>query len=69
MYQRPERPSRFDGFEPFEPHGENRSNGLNGTHHPVSRVRYRSADDSDRRPEYRSRSRASRQAETWEYDA
>ncbi|MGH3674564.1 MAG: DUF6542 domain-containing protein [Mycobacterium sp.] len=66
-YQRPERRSRFDGFEPFEPHGESGSN--NGTHHPVSRVRYRGGDDSDRRPEYRTRPRASRQAEAWEYDA
>ena len=71
-YQRPDRHSRFDGFEPFEPHGTDGSNGLgslNGTHHPISRVRYRGADDGDQRPEYRSRPRASRhQAETSEYD-
>lgn len=71
-YQRPDRHSRFDGFEPFEPHGTNGSNGsgsLNGTHHPISRVRYRGADDGDQRPEYRSRPRASRhQAEASEYD-
>ena len=45
-YQRPDRHSRFDGFEPFEPQGTKGSNGrgsLNGTHHPVSRVRYRGA--------------------------
>ena len=65
-YQRPERHSRFDGFEPFEPHG---TNGSNGTHHPISRVRYRGADDGDQRSEYRSRPRSSRhQAEAWEYD-
>lgn len=74
-YQRPERHSRFDGFEPFEPHGTNGSNGSNGngarngTHHPVSRVRYRGADDGDQNPQYRVRPRAAKhQAETWEYD-
>ena len=71
-YQRPDRHSRFDGFEPFEPHGTSGSNGsgsLNGTHHPISRVRYRGADDGDQRPEYRSRPRTSRhQADAWEYD-
>jgi hypothetical protein len=66
-YQRPERRSRFDDFEPFEPHGDSGSNGVNGTHHPVSRVRYRSADDGDGRPEYRT-PRSARQAEAWEYD-
>ena len=77
-YQRPDRHSRFDGFEPFEPHGTNGSNGssgnngsLNGTHHPVSRVRYRGADDGDQRSQYRARPRASKakhQADAWEYD-
>ena len=65
-YQRPDRHSRFDGFEPFEPHG---TNGSNGTHHPISRVRYRGADDGDQRPEYRSRRRTSRHhADASEYD-
>jgi hypothetical protein len=67
-YQRPERRSRYEDFDPFEPHDDTGSNGVNGTHHPVSRVRYRSADDSDRRPDYRTRPRASRRAEAWEYD-
>ena len=71
-YQRPDRHSRFDGFEPFEPHGTSGSNGsgsLNGTHHPISRVRYRGADDGDQRPEYRSRPRTSRhRADAREYD-
>lgn len=74
-YQRPERHTRFDGFEPFEPHGTNGngsngngSNG-NGTHHPVSRVRYRGADEGEQRPQYRARPRTSKhQAEAWEYD-
>ena len=71
-YQRPDRHSRFDGFEPFEPHGTSGSNGsgsLNGSHHPISRVRYRGADDGDQRTEYRRRPRTPRhQADAWEYD-
>ncbi len=70
-YQRPDRHSRFDGFEPFEPHGTNGSNGngSNGSHHPISRVRYRGADEGDQRPQYRARPRtAKHRAEAWEYD-
>jgi hypothetical protein len=67
-YDRPERRRRYDDYPPREPHS---SNG-NGTHHPVSRVRYRgNADDSDSRAEYRSRPRSSRsswEADSWEYD-
>jgi hypothetical protein len=65
--ERPERRRRYDDYPPREPHS---SNG-NGTHHPVSRVRYRGADESDNRAEYRTRPRASRgswEAESWEYD-
>jgi hypothetical protein len=70
-YQRPDRHSRFDGFEPFEPHGTNGSNGngANGSHHPISRVRYRGADEGDQREQYRDRPRAAKhRAEAWEYD-
>lgn len=74
-YQHPDRHTRFDGFEPFEPHGTNgNGNGsgngsLNGTHHPVSRVRYRGADEGEKRAQYRSRPRTSKHsAEAWEYD-
>ena len=68
-HERPERRRRGDDdYQPREPHG---SNG-NGTHHPVSRVRYRGdADDSDNRAEHRTRPRASRspwEADSWEYD-
>jgi hypothetical protein len=66
-YERPERRRRLDDYPPLEPHA---SNG-NGTHHPVSRVRYRGDDDSDDRAEYRTRprsSRSSREPESWEYD-
>ena len=66
--ERPERRRRYDDYQPREPHG---SNG-NGTHHPVSRVRYRGgADDSDNRAEHRTPPRSSRssgEAESWEYD-
>lgn len=76
---RSDRHSRFDGFEPFEPRGNgtgstngaNGSNGANGngTHHPISRVRYRGADDADPPPQYRARPRtAKHQADAWEYD-
>jgi hypothetical protein len=67
-YERSERRRRYDDYQPREPHV---SNG-NGTHHPVSRVRYRGdADDSDNRAEYRTRPRSSRnnpEADSWEYD-
>jgi hypothetical protein len=62
-YERPERRRRYDDYQPREPHV---SNG-NGTHHPVSRVRYRGGgEDIDDRAEYRSRPRSSRSS--WEYD-
>ncbi len=52
-----ERRRRFDDYPPREPHV---SNG-NGTHHPISRVRYRGdAGDSDNRAENRARRRSSR---------
>jgi hypothetical protein len=57
-YERPERRRRLDDygtdFEPLEPHIN--GNG-SSTHHPVSRVRYRGADDGDNRTEYRTRPR------------
>jgi len=68
-YERPERPERrrrYDDYPLREPHP---SNG-NGTHHPVSRVRYR-GEESEGRAEHRSRPRNSRsgwEAESWEYD-
>jgi len=80
--ERPGRRSRFDDFEPYEPppprkrpgtngtNGGNGGNGGNGTHHPISRVRYRGAEDDDTRAAYRTRHRArhNREPETWEYD-
>ena len=71
-HPRPDRHSRFDGFEPFEPRaseGTNGSGARNGSHHPISRVRYRGGDDGDQHPQYRARPRAARhQADAWEYD-
>jgi hypothetical protein len=70
-HERPERRSRVDDYQPREPHGSNGSNG-NGTHHPVSRVRYRGdAEDNDNHAEHRTRPRSSRspwEADSWEYD-
>jgi pyruvate/2-oxoglutarate dehydrogenase complex dihydrolipoamide acyltransferase (E2) component len=66
-YERTERRRRFDDYPPREPHG---ANG-NGTHHPVSRVRYRGgADDAENPAEYRTprRSRRDREADSWEFD-
>ncbi|MCG5430848.1 hypothetical protein LV457_00850 [Mycobacterium sp. MYCO198283] len=74
-YERPERSERperrprpepfdFDAYEPEyrrrERTGRNGTNGVNGSHHPVSRVRYRSAEDGESRSAYRHRPRHSR---------
>lgn len=68
-YDRPERRRRFGDYDipPREPHARN-GNGA-GTHHPISRVRYR-GEDRDDRAEYRTRRRTPRQrnADSWEYD-
>jgi hypothetical protein len=63
--ERPERRRRFDDYQPREPHGRNG----NGTHHPISRVRYR-GEEPDDRTEYRTRRRTARdlEADSWEYD-
>ena len=70
-YERPERRSRFEDNEPFEPPRNNGTNGGNGTHHPISRVRYRDTEDNEDHAEYRTRPRAPRHrhAESWEYDS
>jgi hypothetical protein len=76
-YERPERRRRSDDYqprearEPREPREPRVSNG-SGTHHPISRVRYRGSDDEgDNRADHRSRPRSSRsswEADSWEYD-
>jgi hypothetical protein len=60
--QQPRR-RRFDDYQPF-------ADPFDATHHPVSRVRYRGADDEDDRREYRTRPRATSRGRdnTWEYD-
>ena len=64
--ERPERRRRFDEGEPPVAHG---TNG-NGTHHPISRVRYRGEDNGEEPSDYRPRRRTTRdrELETWEYD-
>lgn len=80
-YGRPQRPqrdrsqrrSRFDDYEPLDPYTPSGP----GTHHPVSRVRYRGGgaqpddlDDLDDQPDYRPRRRSRHDvdADRWEYD-
>lgn len=79
-FERPERPERADrpqrrprvssDYEPYEPPPTSRSGAGGGTHHPVSRVRYRDAEDGDSRTEHRSKPRPSRHSapDSWEYD-
>jgi hypothetical protein len=63
-YERPERSRRrYDDYEPREPHTRN------GSHHPVSRVRYR-GEENDDRAQYRPRRRTpeGRDVDSWQYD-
>jgi hypothetical protein len=55
--------SDYDAYEERPTGGATGRNGSNGSHHPVSRVRYR-ADDGEPPPEHRSRPRRPR-----DYDA
>jgi hypothetical protein len=72
--RRPERSRRLDDYESYEPESyeplEPRTRNGSSSHHPISRVRYRGADEDDQRSEYRSRPRARRSwdADAWEYD-
>jgi hypothetical protein len=67
--ERPQRRPRSEDYEPYEPPAS-RTNGSNGTHHPVSRVRYRGAEDGESRTEHRTRARRPRHSapDSWEYD-
>jgi hypothetical protein len=71
-YPHPERRRRLDDYEPPLPRAANGSAaGSSGTHHPISRVRYR-GDDGDSGPEVgarRPRPQRAWDAESWEYDA
>ncbi|ORB28144.1 DUF6542 domain-containing protein [Mycolicibacterium parafortuitum] len=57
-----DRPTRYGDHEPFDPYTADA-----GSHHPVSRVRYR-GEESGERAEYRNRRRDPREADHWEYD-
>ena len=59
-YDRDDRPG-------YEPRREPPPQRGNGTHHPVSRVRYRGAEDADDRVDHRRRPRET-DADRWEYD-
>ena len=63
--EQPERPRRISDYEPHEPRG---MNGSSGTHHPVSRVRYRGADEGESRTENRTTPRRTRNsdADPWQ---
>lgn len=76
-YERPERRSerrsRVEGYQPYEPYEPLEPHTRNGssTYHPVSRVRYRGAEDDDERTardHSRTRARRSWEADAWEYD-
>lgn len=64
-YERPERRRRFEDEPPLS-HGNNG----NSSHHPISRVRYRGAEDGDDYAQYRAprRTARDRSVENWEYD-
>jgi hypothetical protein len=74
-YERPERrrrPSDYDPYEPRPASGMPRSprSTDSGSHHPVSRVRYRADDGGESRTENRTRPPRPRKPETdsWQYD-
>lgn len=72
--ERTERPERrrprstdYEPFETFEP-PVTRTNGSSGTHHPISRVRYRGSEDDESRTEHRTKPRRPRHSapDSWE---
>jgi uncharacterized protein DUF6542 len=76
-YERPERserperrrprPTDYEPYEPYEP-PVTRTNGSSGTHHPISRVRYRGSEDDESRTEHRTKPRRPRHSapDSWE---
>jgi len=79
QYERGERPERRRRAPAADPYDPRPSNGVtrapkptdSGSHHPVSRVRYRAADDGgESRTENRTRPPRSRnpEADSWQYD-
>lgn len=80
-FERPERSERRrrppvrEGYEPrepfetYDPFESRSSNGNNGSHHPVSRVRYRGSDqEPDVTPRSRPRRPADSDLDSWEFD-
>lgn len=72
-----DRRSRYDSYDPFEAYeaparrrpGANGAAVANGTHHPISRVRYRSGPaDVQPYPERPARHRSRAEPDGWEYD-
>jgi len=73
--ERPERWPRGSDYGPYEPRPSKGATGTNGTngsgsHHPVSRVRYRATDDGESRTENRNKPRRPRNpdSDSWQYD-
>lgn len=71
--ERPERRRRTSDYDPYDLRPGSTVNGTKGTngtgsHHPVSRVRYRGADDGEARSENRTRPRRTRnpEADSWQ---
>ncbi|MET0698218.1 MAG: DUF6542 domain-containing protein [Mycobacterium sp.] len=68
------RPDRYDPAEPYEPPPRRRpapGTSTNGTHHPVSKVRYRGSDaeDGDKNVEYRRPPRPRHSLDDWRYES
>ena len=67
--ERPERRRRPTSYDPYDSYEPRTTNGASGSHHPVSRVRYRGDDDAESRTEHRTRPRRPRgDADSWEFD-
>ncbi|WP_370464874.1 DUF6542 domain-containing protein [Mycolicibacterium sp. P1-18] len=64
------RPTDYEPYEPFEPYEPpvSRTNGGSGTHHPISRVRYRGSEDDELRTEHRTKPRRPRHSapDSWD---
>ncbi|CAN5797275.1 hypothetical protein BH09ACT7_BH09ACT7_38680 [soil metagenome] len=68
------RPDRYDPAEPYEPPPRRRpvpGTSSNGTHHPVSKVRYRGSDaeDGENHVEYRRPPRGRHSLDDWRYES
>ena len=68
-HERIERRRRYEEYQDYQPREPRVANG-SGTHHPISRVRYRGEPEAEDHSEYRGRPRRPNawQADSWEYD-